>query len=46
MRKTVLVMEAGAIQELGNVAGPITTATRIDVKNIAKLVKNGKEVII
>lgn len=42
-RKTVVVLESGRIPEL-NVCGPIQTPTRINIKNIALMVKNGKNV--
>ena len=43
-RKTVVVLESGRIPEL-NICGPIQTPTRIGIKNIAMMVKNGKNVL-
>ena len=45
MRKLVVVLESGHIEELNNIAGPIVYPTRIDVKYIAALVKNHKNVL-
>lgn len=44
MRKLVTVLEHGPIAELNYINGPIAHPTRINVKNIALLVKNKKKV--
>ena len=44
MRKLVVVLEGGTIPELNNIGGPIVHPTRIELKNIAALVKNHKNV--
>ena len=43
-RKLVVVKESGAISELGFISGPILTPTKIGIKDIIKMVTNGRKV--